>query len=340
MLLSLDDRHATTLLGAAKTVAMAGDDGGGTVSHAAVQAIGSLAEIGLGTGAPDLGLLGPVSPGQLAAAIDDPAHATTATEVLAVMALVDGTRDAGRVGAVLEFAQGLACQAEWLADLSMSLEEDLGPMIADMGDRNLRSITEGRLDLSDIDDISHWLMPYDDEEDTALAAKYAALSTLAPGTLGHAFWSFYDRHHFVFPGQPGAVNEMFGTPHDCTHVISGYDTTPQGELLVSTFTSRMHPVFPMAGHVLPVIYSWHVGIEFNKLAGSYRGALDPAKFWVAWDRGLRTTADTFAQEFSLWDHAEDRLEDVRATFSVAPLDPAHAASSQGAVAGVDYNPIA
>ena len=72
------------------------------------------------------------------------------------------------------------------------------------------------------------------------------------------------------------MNEMFGTPHDCTHVIWGYDTTPQGELLVSTFTSRMHPVFPMAGHVLPVIYSWHVGIEFNKLAGSYKGALDPA----------------------------------------------------------------
>jgi hypothetical protein len=340
MLLSLEDRHATTLLGAAKAVAMAGDDGGGSVSDAAAQAIVSLAEIGLGTEAPDLGLLGPVSPGQLAAAMNDPGQATTATEVLAVMALVDGTRDAGRVGAVLEFAQGLACRDEWLADLSMSLEEDLGPMIADMGDRNLRSITEGRLDLSDIDDISHWLVPYDDDEDTALAAKYAALSTLAPGTLGHAFWSFYDRHHFVFPGQPGAVNEIFGTPHDCTHVLSGYDTTPQGELLVSTFTSRMHPVFPMAGHVLPVIYSWHVGIEFNKLAGSYRGGLDPAKFWVAWDRGLRTTADTFAQEFSLWHHAEDPLEDVRAAFSVAPLDPAHAASSQGAVAGVDYHPIA
>jgi hypothetical protein len=340
MLLSLDDRHATTLLGAAKTVAMAGGDGGGTVSDAAALAIASLAETGLGTEAPDVGTLGPVSPGQLAAAVDDGAHATTAAEVLAIMALVDGTRDAGRVGSVLEFAQALDCRAEWLGDLSLSLEADLRPMIADMGDRNLRSVTDGRLDLSDIDDISHWLMPYEDNEDTALAARYAVLSALAPGTLGHAFWSFYDRHHFVFPGQAGAVNEMFGTPHDCTHVISGYDTTPQGELLVSTFTSRMHPVFPMAGHVLPVIYSWHVGIEFNKLAGSYKGALDPAKFWVAWDRGLQTTADTFAQGFSFWDHAEDPLDDVRAAFSVAPLDPAHAASSQGAVAGVDYHPIA
>src|ERR1700679_4149134 len=101
MLLSLDDRHATTLLGAAKTVAMAGGDGGGTVSDAAALAIASLAETGLGTEAPDVGTLGPVSPGQLAAAVDDGAHATTAAEVLAIMALVDGTRDAGRVGSVL-----------------------------------------------------------------------------------------------------------------------------------------------------------------------------------------------------------------------------------------------
>jgi hypothetical protein len=56
---------------------------------------------------------------------------------------------------------------------------------------------------------------------------------------------------------PGAIRSLaqfglgmdppgIGTPHDCTHLISSYDTTPRGGLLVSTFTSRMHPVFPMA----------------------------------------------------------------------------------------------
>ncbi len=102
----------------------------------------------------------------------------------------------------------------------------------------------------------------------------------------------------------------------------------------------MHPVYPMDGHILPVIYSWHLGIEFNKLAGSYRGALDPAKFWVAWDRGLQTTGDTFAADFTLWDHVEEPFEDVREAFGVVPLDIRHAASSEGAVAGVDYHPIA
>jgi hypothetical protein len=210
------------------------------------------------------------------------------------------------------------------------------------GDRNLRSVTDGRLDLSDIDDINHWLDPYGGgSEDVHLARRYRELSELEPGTLGHRFWSFYDHHHFALPGQPGAVNEIFGTPHDCAHLIAaGYDTTPQGVLLVSTFTSRMHPVFPMAGHVLPVIYSLHLGIEFNTLAGGYRGALDPAKWWLAWDRGLHATADRFSRDFCSWDRVEDAMEEIRDKLGIPPLDPTHAASSRGAVAGVDYHPIA
>jgi hypothetical protein len=69
--------------------------------------------------------------------------------------------------------------------------------------------------------------------------------------------------------------DSFARPHDSTHVISGYDTTPHGEILVSTFTAGMHPKLPMEGHILPVIFSWHLGIEINKLAGSFQGALKP-----------------------------------------------------------------
>ena len=96
----------------------------------------------------------------------------------------------------------------------------------------------------------------------------------------------------------------------------------------------------MSGHVLPVIYSWHLGIECNDLAGSYTGALDPAKFWMAWDRGRHASGDTFGQEFTIWEQAEKSLDDVRDAFDVEPLDPAFAASSGGAVTGVDYRPIA
>ncbi len=273
MWLATDDRQARVLLGPAKTVVSAGttrsmSDGTG--------AIDSLALLGLGIDAPHLAALPPSDPGQLAAVLDHTEQAVTAVEVLAVMALVDGTLDSARIGQVLGFAQALGVHDAWLDDLVMSLDADLDPVIADMGDRNLEGITDGQIDLSAVDDVNHRLERYGgDGQDEQLAQRYRALAGLPPGTLGHESWSYYDHHHFEFPGQPEAANEIFGTPHDCAHLISGYDTTPQGELLVSTFTSRMHPVFPMVGHVLPVIYSWRLGIEFNRLAGSYRDALGP-----------------------------------------------------------------
>jgi hypothetical protein len=339
MLLAVDDAAATVFLGAAKAVGTRG--GRGQISDESAAAVQSLAGLGLGVDAPDVATLAESTPGHLAAALTETDQCTTSVEILAVMALVDGALDPARISSVLDYADALDVDDDWLSDLAMSLEPDLSPVIADMGDHNLRSVTNGQLDLSQVGDINQWLMPYDgDAEDPALADRYRDLAELPTGTFGHEFWSFYVRHQFAFPGQPGAVNEIFGTPHACTHVISGYDTTPQGEMLVSTFTSRMHPVYPMSGHVLPVIYSWHLGIEFNELAGSYRGALDPAKLWVAWGRGLRSQGDTFDESFTLWDQAEMPADHVRQELNVPPLDPMHAASRRGAVPGVDYRPTA
>jgi hypothetical protein len=339
VLLSLKDNQTSVLLGGARTVATAG--GAVPLSSDGAAAIVSLAQLGLGADPPDVGSLSASTPDELAAALSDAAQAATAAEILAIFALVDGELNRGRIEQVLGFAQALDVHDSWLDDLVKSLDPDLGPIIADMGDKNLRSVTDGRVKMSDIGDWNDWLMPYDgDNADEHLGDRYQELSSLPPGTLGYEFWSFYNRNGFSFAGHPGAVNEMFGTPHDCTHLISGYDTTPQGEILVSTFTSGIHPIYPFDGQVLPVIYSWHLGIEFNKLAGSTTGALDPAKLWVAWDRGLQTSGDTYGPEFDLWHHADEPLAAVRQAFEVPPLDKAHAASSNGAVAGVDYNPIA
>jgi hypothetical protein len=339
MLLLLEPEAGAVVLGAMRSVCTPGDRF--ELSVAGRTAIGSLAVLGLGGSEPDVDTLPRTTPLLLGATLSDATQAKgTIVEILAIGALIDETLDPARIDQVLLFADALGHADHWVEDLAASRNPDLGPVIADMGDRNLRSVTDGRVNLADVDDINHWLLPYEDNGgDPDLVRRYQDLATLQPGTFGHEFWAFYDRHGFAFPGEPGAVNEMFATPHDCAHLLSGYDTTPQGELLVSTFTSRMHPIFPMEGHVLPVIFTWHLGIEFNQLAGSYRGALDPAKFWVAWDRGLQTNDDTFAIDFDLWRCAGEPLDVVRQRFGVPPLDAVHAAESD-AVPGVDYQPIA
>lgn len=68
---------------------------------------------------------------------------------------------------------------------------------------------------------------------------------------------------------------------------------------MSTFTAGMYPHEPMSGHILPVITSWHLGIELVHLAGATTGQLDPVKFWVAWERGAELTSDVFADAWRI-----------------------------------------
>ena len=147
--------------------------------------------------------------------------------------------------------------------------------------------------------------------DPAMAAKHEALGSLPKGTLGRGYWEIYKSNGYAFPGDSRGVNAAFARPHDSTHVISGYDTTPHGEILVSTFTAGMHPKLPMEGHILPVIFSWHLGIEINKLAGSFHGALNPEAFWIAWVRGSQMTVDLFSPEWNFWAHVQEPVDVLR-----------------------------
>jgi ubiquinone biosynthesis protein Coq4 len=162
-------------------------------------------------------------------------------------------------------------------------------------------------------------MPYDDgKTDPALAAHFTALQTLAPDTFGHVFWAHFTENGYTFPGQPKALNAAFCVPHDSAHVLCGYDTTPRGEILVSTFTAAMHPRYPMAGHVLPVIFSWHLQVQINAVARKSSKALDPDEFWHAWAAGSATSIDTFAPGWDFWEYVAVPIRELRTRWSIPP----------------------
>ena len=105
-------------------------------------------------------------------------------------------------------------------------------------------------------------------------------------------------------------------------MLSGYSTSPAGELLVSTFIGAMHPDHPMAAEVLPVLFSWHLGIKLNDVAGSTTGAFEPEKFWTAWDRGNATTVDLLDAGWDFWAATQWPLEELRRNYNVPAVDPA------------------
>jgi hypothetical protein len=201
------------------------------------------------------------------------------------------------------------------------VERRFAEVRSDVARHNVRSFTGADLDES-LDD---WLGVYREHPDPELHARFDALRAAPAGTFGRTFADFYAANGFVFPGVPESANEQFVVPHDSAHVLSGYDTSVQGEILVSAFTAGMHPDDAVSAHVLPVIMVFHLGVPMNEFAGSSTGALDPRKFWVAWSRGDRLSGDTLSRDWDFWAHVEEPLDAVRTAMDVPPLDPADAA---------------
>src|SRR5262249_2506914 len=66
-------------------------------------------------------------------------------------------------------------------------------------------------------------------EDAEMATRLRALEHCPPGSLGRAYFDFYQRYNLKFPGEPGGGDVIF-VAHDFTHVLAGYDPDGPGDL--------------------------------------------------------------------------------------------------------------
>ncbi|MBH8562879.1 hypothetical protein I8748_11920 [Nostoc sp. CENA67] len=71
-------------------------------------------------------------------------------------------------------------------------------------------------------------------EDSEIAWKYRQLGLLPEGTLGRVFWEHCTQRHFSFPGEAGGIPERM-VFHDFGHILSGYNTEPQGQMQQAAF---------------------------------------------------------------------------------------------------------
>lgn len=310
---------ATAVLGAMRAVAL--EHGGPGLTEMDRETIGSAALIVLGLGEVDVEAIEPVDPAGLAAAVGDAEAARRAVRMLAVMSLADGEVDAAKTALVRAYAEALGVEAGYLDILAAAAADEIAQASACMVRKNAESfphLDASRLSVSAIAPF----LPYRDAPDPELEARYETLGELPPDTFGRAFFDHFKRNGFEFPGNPNGLAEGFTTPHDSSHVLSGYSTSEAGEICVSTFIGAMHPDHPMAAEVLPVIFSWHLGVKLNDIADSTTGVFEPRHFWTAWERGAATTVDVVAADWDFWGATTVPLEELRAAYGVPPADPA------------------
>ena len=340
-------RAAWTVASTAGTTPLSTADGRGIT--------GALATVFGSTDPIDLNALTPIASGELVRTISDPEHQLELVRVLAVLALLDGGIEKDKIGIVVDIATALHVQVEFVDALTQLHLDHARWAGFDMIRANTMTIPGLPWDPDDPYGPFH---PYGgDAEDPVLVARFDRLLDLPADTLGNALYHHYKRNQYTWPGDPQGLAELWAINHDCLHLLSGYSTSAQGELLVAAFTGGQfdpHVDF-MESHVLPTILIYHLGIDINKglnagdkarmeanpdWADNYEGnvhlGLDAAKLWVAIARGRAMTENVYSGHWDFWAHAAEPLDDLRRRWSIPPLDPAMAALDDDAIHREDY----
>jgi hypothetical protein len=255
-----------------------------------------------------------VSPDALVKTLAGSNLAEDAAKFLTIMAMMDAPVDDAKLKAVLAYAGKLGIHARYIDEIAEATQQKLQEALADMTRANLDSVLNHPWQGGDA---NAWFMPYQGKAaDPALVAKFVALKNLDPASFGYHFWAHFTRNGYGFPGDPTGLNADFACRHDSVHVLSGYDTTARGEILASTFTAAMHRRFPMAGHIIPVIFSLHLNVRINNVAGSIEGLLDPTEVWRAYAAGAQCKTDTFAPAWDFWAYVARPIDDLRREWNI------------------------
>ena len=306
-------REAHHGLRAMKSVALAD----GALSFAERAMMTSIQEI-FGT-AIEVDAVEPIEPDALAEAISDPQIRWQLVGGLVVMSLIDQDADGREAKMVDAFARALEVKSREVKNLRQLSKGHTRMARFDIlrrfwaVDRIRERIREEGLQIL-WQSIRAARRKYDNPE---MAARYRALGELAPGTLGRAYYEYAMKNEFPFPGEIGAAPETI-TYHDMAHVLGGYDTTPDEEILVASFSAGFRKKNPLT-FIMFVLCQFHLGLPIGPGVPPSTGLFEPAKALQAIRRGAAMNVD-LSSRWEYWDVIEEPVEVLRERYNIAPRD--------------------
>ncbi|MCH2172425.1 hypothetical protein MK489_16735 [Myxococcota bacterium] len=158
-------------------------------------------------------------------------------------------------------------------------------------------------------------------EDPEVAARFRAWEKLPPESLGSHLIRFYRDNGFALPGEKGGFPEA-GLYHDLSHILGGYDTTPEGETLVGGFIAGYRENRPDHGlfTALFVLSIFSAGVDVTPIGvGSSTGTVGDVaeRFLLAIQRGSALRED-LSDDWNFWEYVELSLEEARARLGILP----------------------
>ncbi|HXK17550.1 MAG TPA: hypothetical protein VNG33_07100 [Polyangiaceae bacterium] len=303
-LFSLPERGATPVLRALKSVALANgsyDEG----ERALLRAAASAYALDI-----DVDALEPIDADSLAAALTSPEERLRTLQACMLMTVADAEVSPAEVVVLDAFRKALGVDEPRLAVLR-SIASD-HKRFARL--HLLRTAVGGRSQLkgarfSDMLRV-FGMLPANKQ----LADKYRALALFPDGTMGREYARYMEKNKFSWPGEKGGIPEP-GLHHDFTHVLTGYDTDPLGEIEIGSFTAGMKQTDPFF-FLLFVMLEFHLGLAARPATPAFPGHYDAERAVRAHQRGVRCKRD-LTDGWDWWADMQRPVNELRAKYGIA-----------------------
>ena len=256
-----------------------------------------------------------IGPQELANRLTEPDARTAFHELLLALEACRHPQTEAQVAVVEEYAAALEVEDENLGIFRDLVTEGIEAARADFR-RFMATDMRERFEPALAD------MPVDPQHpEIALAEKLGTFAEYAPGTLGRAYLSFYERFGLTLPGVNISANHHFFVAHDMTHTIAGISTTSPGEIALSAFQFAMDNNRINRAALLASLIVHEAGFAVpDHLMHGESGLLAEQSSALLLAQELKRGSQCRA-DFSLVDHFELAplpLAEVRAEFGVQP----------------------
>jgi hypothetical protein len=260
----------------------------------------------------DADTLEPIALEDVAAIVVDPHRRKRAVQLAIVTALVEGAPSPETFDAVRDFAKALEIGEE---GLDVLYEITYGQAFFARIDM-IRRFRRFARSADGFPGFLKLVLPIlGIGGDKQLAARYRALESCPPGSLGRALYDHFEDNGFKFPGEPGGIPMVF---HDLGHVLSGYGTDPQSEIQQAAFQAGFVRkdgfTFLLFG-----ILQFHIGMRLTPVAKGYQGLFDVSRVLTALQRGAACKVD-LSRGYDLFADKNRPLDDVRRELCIPPLE--------------------
>lgn len=274
----------------------------------------------------DLDALKPITAAELAADTLDPAEARQLVRLMVVMAMSDGPPAEAQMSLLRGISEALHVEEPAVEVIGhLAKGRVLRFRLAFLRRSHIRAYFRNTRAMQGVSGLIMGLLRFRGVigEDAATAFRFQALEQLPEDTFGHHFFRHCVDFGIPFPGQKSGfpVGAVF---HDLTHVLSGYDTSPEGELKNAAFqagyTKGEHDFFTLL--IAVVLHA--TGINLTPFDMGFRpgrmgeGSLAEDMLREV-DRGNGVVRD-LGDRWDFWESLELPIDVVRERLGIVPVD--------------------